>query len=246
MKQLNWIPGYKIVCKKLFKFVNYLSGYMKLLSLTLIIFFHSSFTARSQNWPACDSLEINCCTFDSLGPNTLTIYASNNSSELFGYPNFALLNTNMDTIAMETVNYFGISTGPQPHTLNILAPMTLPFTGYLYLFAWFQDTLPCVFPFTIPDTTTGISVIQQNVSLIEISPNPVLHENNISLNTGILPEGNASLTLFNMQGVQVINKEIIITPEKLSEIEIKNILPGIYVVRLQLHGQYYSTRFVKL
>jgi hypothetical protein len=78
------------------------------------------FFANAQNLPACDSLVITCCAFDSLGANTVTIFVSNPSSVLFDYPGFVLLDASMDTIAKETVNYFGIGTNPQPHTMNII------------------------------------------------------------------------------------------------------------------------------
>ena len=219
---------------------------MKLLKFYLLIFLLPAYAAQGQNWPACDSLEIDCCIFDSLGQNTVTLFATNQSSELFPYPSFALLDTNMDTIAMESVTYFGIGWSPQPHTLNLVAPLTLPFNGYLYLFSWMQDTLPCIFPFTIPDTTTGISIVPDKENLLDIFPNPVQQGNFVTINTGNLQPGNAKLTLWNMQGRMICNKDYQISPKKINKIEIDNILTGIYVIRLEQSGNFYTGRFVRL
>src|SRR6187549_2614975 len=111
---------------------------MKSLYLPVFFIFLSS-TCFIQNFPACVSLVINCFTYNTFGPNTISLTVSNNSSVLFDYPGFVLLDSNMDTIAIETVNYFGISTGPQTHTMNIVAPFTLPLSGYLNLYILFYD-----------------------------------------------------------------------------------------------------------
>jgi len=140
--------------------------------LLFLLIWLMSTVSHAQNLPACDSLIINCCTFDSVAPNTLTIYTGNYSSELFPYPGFILINTTLDTIlATESVTYFGISTGPQPHTMNITSPLVLPFSGYLQLYSWFYDSLACQIPFFIPDTVTGL--IQYPATTYELFPNPV-------------------------------------------------------------------------
>ena len=218
---------------------------MKRLKLVLFIFLIPVLTAKSQNWPACDSLIIDCCSFDSIAPNTVTLQASNYSSELFPYPNFVLLDSNMDTIAIEPVTYFGISTGPQPHTMTLVAPLTLPFNGYLYLFSWMQDTLPCIFPFTIPDTTTGISIID-DFDNITIFPNPVQYEHSIKINTTGLPAGFSRFTFWNMQGACVATEERTLKHAEFAEFEILSLLPGIYLMRMEQNGNFYSARFVKL
>ena len=66
----------------------------------------------------CDSLEINCCDFQLLGNDTISLSAQNNAqNEIFDYPGFLILANNGDTIAKETVNYFGIGSGEQTHYL---------------------------------------------------------------------------------------------------------------------------------
>jgi hypothetical protein len=49
--------------------------------------------------------------------NILHLEASNLSDDIFSYPGFVLYNTVGDTIAKETVNYFGIGWNYQSHDL---------------------------------------------------------------------------------------------------------------------------------
>ena len=128
--------------------------------ILLFFFLIQSFASFSQNWPACDSLEITCCQYNVFGPNTITITVTNNSSVLFDYPNFILFDSNMDTLAIETVTYFGIGSNPQPHTMNMVAPLNLPLTGYLNLYSLFGDTLTCSFQITIPDTVSNVTALE--------------------------------------------------------------------------------------
>src|SRR5690348_13010364 len=108
----------------------------KILLLSLL---QLSFFAKAQNLPSCDTLVINCCTLNSVGPNTITLYASNSSSNLFDYPGFIVLDAALDTIAKETVTYFGIGQGFQAHTMDIVAPLLLPFNGTLELHTLFYS-----------------------------------------------------------------------------------------------------------
>ena len=165
--------------------------------IILSVFLLAALSARSQNLPACDSLVINCCTFDSVGQNTLTLYASNHSSVLFDYPGFVLLDNAMDTIAKETVNYFGIGGGPQPHTLNIVAPLNLPFTGYLNLYTLFYVSLDCSFPFYIPDTVNGVRNLDNAVS-IKLSPNPAAQFTTIEAEG--FDAGGLTVSLYDISG----------------------------------------------
>ncbi len=141
---------------------------MKILTVFLIIFLLPEIS-RSQNIPACDSLVIECCSFD-VTQNTITLVASNYSSYLFDYPGFILYNSEMDTVAIETVNYFGISTD-QPHILDIIHPLELPLDGILELYVLFYDSLTCTFEVTIPDTVTTM-VNNDELVLMKVFPNP--------------------------------------------------------------------------
>jgi hypothetical protein len=176
---------------------------MKILIVFLIILL--SEISRSQNIPTCDSLVIECCSFD-VTQNTVKLIASNYSSYLFDYPGFILYNTDMDTVAFETVNYYGIST-EQPHWLNIIHPFSLPFDGILELYVLFYDSLTCTFEVTIPDTiTTGAKNIE--FKELRIFPNPVEDLLNIEFsNLETFKELN--LRIVNSLGQEKINYRLI-------------------------------------
>ncbi len=138
-------------------------------SIALIILFPLSIFA--QNPAECDSVYIDCCTFNTIAPNSVTIEAANHSSNIFSYPAFVLFDMNSDTIGIEEVFYFGIGYNYQPHTISLVAPLDLPFEGYLELHSGFLNALECTFPIYIPDSTTT-SVIEINKSLLSVYPNP--------------------------------------------------------------------------
>ncbi|MEI2825911.1 MAG: hypothetical protein V9F04_05505 [Dermatophilaceae bacterium] len=75
---------------------------------------------------ACDSLLINSISWDPFGDTAIVLSASNNSATLFDYPGFILFDDQGDTLAKETVNYFGISQGPQTHYLIVQPGATIP------------------------------------------------------------------------------------------------------------------------
>ncbi len=150
---------------------------------------------QAQNLPQCDSLIIDCCT---LGNDTIMLNASNTTTVLFDYPGFILFDSNMDTIAKENVNYFGISGGPQPHYMVVMAPLILPFTGYLNLYYMFYDSIGCSFPITIADTSTGIYSSAQKTS-VTVYPNP--SNGNFTLETNAL--SNQSVEIYNLVGEQI-------------------------------------------
>lgn len=119
---------------------------MKKLLFTLFTI-SSSFGFSQTN---CDSLIINCCDPSLLSNDTLTLTAQNEATmEIFGYPGFRLINGASTIVAEETVNYFGIGVFDQTHYLNVLQPISLPFTGVLELWGGFYDTLYCTYNVTI-------------------------------------------------------------------------------------------------
>jgi hypothetical protein len=192
-----------------------------LLILSLFLSFSNS---KGQNLPQCDSLVIQCCTFNALGPNTLTITVYNNSSYLFDYPNFVLFNPAMDTVAKETVTYFGIGTGPQQHTLDIITPITLPFNGILNLYALFCDSLCWSWPFYIPDTVTAISETGKDYSL-NIYPNPSEGKFTVSLPNEI---SKAELKIYDVTGTFVLQQHLSSYHEMLDV----NLNRGIYLLEI--------------
>jgi len=119
---------------------------------------------------ACDSVSVECCNF-YLTTNQLSVQVSNNSSYLFPYPGFILFNKDGDTIAKETVNYYGIGIYPQEHVLEYPEPPDLPFEGFLELFVDFYAAKACTFPIQIDDTvSTLVTGIPEEYVLLY--PNP--------------------------------------------------------------------------
>lgn len=159
----------------------------------------------AQNLPQCDSLVITCCDF---GNDTLGINVSNSTSVLFDYPGFILFDASMDTIAKESVTYFGISQGPQPHYMNVMATLNLPFTGFLCLYSNFYDSLDCTFPFTIADTASSVHDISVGISTI--FPNPSSGIFTVQLNQSL---NNFSARAINVLGECVFEKNYAHTNE---------------------------------
>lgn len=94
----------------------------------------------------CDSLDILSVQWAAFTPERIIITAANGSSDLFDYPGFVLLNTDGDTIAKETVNYFGIGQGPQPHSLDVMPGVVIDgstITGELHLWSDFYSQPEC-------------------------------------------------------------------------------------------------------
>lgn len=97
----------------------------------------------------CDSLNILELQYGAFNDSTVNVTVMNFSSTLFDYPGFILLDNNGDTVAIETVNYFGIGGGPQLHTLSIVPGMVPPsgtFVGELQLWTGFYTAQACLFP----------------------------------------------------------------------------------------------------
>ncbi|MBL8002482.1 MAG: hypothetical protein JNL05_11015 [Flavobacteriales bacterium] len=95
---------------------------------------------------ACDSLTLAPLTWHPFTDTALVLPVSNASSTLFDYPGFVLLNGQGDTLAQETVNYFGIGQGPQDHVLAVHTGAILPqvpFYGQLDLWTGFYVAQAC-------------------------------------------------------------------------------------------------------
>lgn len=139
-----------------------------LFKYTLFVFLTGFFGNSAWSQTNCDSLIIDCCDFQLIGNDTVFLTVENTATQAgYGYPGFILLNDMGDTMAMETVNYFGIGMGQQVHVLDVLNQIDIPFTGTLQLWGGFYDTLYCEFPVFI------IASIDENEHHIDVYPNPV-------------------------------------------------------------------------
>lgn len=93
----------------------------------------------------CDSLEIASIRYHAFTDTAIVLHVFNNSSQLFDYPNFVLFDESGDTLAVETVNFFGIASESW-HILDIHQDATLPnapFYGALHLWSDFTTVLEC-------------------------------------------------------------------------------------------------------
>ncbi|MGE0636435.1 MAG: T9SS type A sorting domain-containing protein [Bacteroidia bacterium] len=97
---------------------------------------------------ACDSLDVIYFGFNPFNSTELVVYVHNtNTVEFFSYPGFKLVDTKGDTVATETVNFFGISEYSAHRLVTTLAnyePGEV-FNGTLLLYTGFYDSLVCAF-----------------------------------------------------------------------------------------------------
>lgn len=104
---------------------------------------------------ACDSISIDA-KYAAFADTLIEVTAYNHGHTFYSYPGFILYNSSGDTVAKETVNFFGIGT-PSSHQLRV-RPGNLPgntFTGSLQLWTGFYTTLDCSYQMSFnlcPDT----------------------------------------------------------------------------------------------
>lgn len=96
----------------------------------------------------CTDLDILSVRYSPFSDSSVIVEVANSGSEIFSYPGFVLIHSNGDTLALETVNYFGI--GEQSvHQLavrpGIMAPTEM-FQGQLQLHTGFFNELACTWP----------------------------------------------------------------------------------------------------
>ena len=142
----------------------------------------------------CDSLEIISVHWGVFGTDRLVVTAANGSSDLFDYPGFVMLDMDGDTLARETVNYFGIGVFPQEHILEVVDGAVFDgntLQGQLHLWSGFYAEQECQFEETweLCPTTACTPVIPFLVNLgdaivaAEI-PYSVLDADGLALATG--------------------------------------------------------------
>lgn len=141
---------------------------MKSFLLTLAFFFSASICNVKAD--VCDSLEIISIGFNPFNLNEIVVYVYNhNQIEIFSYPGFKLVNNQGDTVASETVNYFGISQ-TSAHKLIVNTGFAgfqagEVFNGMLLLYISFYDSLVCSFPVSsvlLPETGCTDFIIFSN------------------------------------------------------------------------------------
>lgn len=209
---------------------------MKLTILILAIIISPLFV-WTQSLPECDSVFIDCCSFNTFTSNTVTIEVSNYSSNIFSYPGFILFNANMDTMAIETVDYYGIG-WEQTHILNVVHPVNLPFEGLLELHTGFYSSLACSFPVSIADTTlTAINKVENQ--FLKVSPNPVKDILTIAI---AVPKSVDKFTIINVNG-SIVQKQ---HNPGTNTINVSNLNPGVYFIMIyKKDGTLNRSTFIK-
>lgn len=103
------------------------------------------FTVTGGAPTACDSLVLASISWAPFTDTALMVHVFNATSELFDYPAFVVLGNSGDTLAKETVNFFGI--GQESWHLLTIRPGAVvpdgPFTGRLELWKLFNTVLAC-------------------------------------------------------------------------------------------------------
>ncbi len=137
------------------------------------------FTVSGGQSPACDSLDIPLVRWSPFDEGLIEVTAANWSSDLFGYPGFVLLDGQGDTLGQELVNYFGIGTDPQVHTLIVppgAAVPAGPFLGTLHLWTSFYSDAACTFTLPLdlcpqdPCVPLAVHIVNQGVPGAVSSP----------------------------------------------------------------------------
>jgi hypothetical protein len=113
----------------------------------------------------CDSLHVLSLNYDPMHPDSVHVIVKNESSIIFGYPSFAILNANEDTMALESVAYFGIGNYPQSHIMKVEQPFigNQINGGKLILMGGFGDTAACIFDEQIILCTDSCSPMRVSV-----------------------------------------------------------------------------------
>lgn len=201
--------------------------------LALLFFFVALLFAgqsQAQSLTACDSVYITNFRFDTT-PGQLALDAANESHILFGYPGFIFFDSNMDTLAKETVNYFGIGNFPQPHKMVIQNTINLPQAGFLGLTVGFHDTLLCLWPITLQDTPVAIT--EAMYGEVDLYPNPATNLVRLKWTLEGL-DAPTSATVFNLNG-QIV--------AELPRLDLNPVFsvsdwpPGLYLVQIRTADQ---------
>lgn len=115
---------------------------MKRLLTTLLVLISIVAAAQTE----CDSVDVLSVQYSPFTDTLIIVEVTNeNQNEIFSYPGFVLLNDDNDTVAVETVNYFGIGS-ESIHTLEVRPGVQNPqenFIGTLKLYSGFYDTFEC-------------------------------------------------------------------------------------------------------
>lgn len=146
-----------------------------------------TFTVSAGGFP-CGDMQLGV-HWHAFADTAIVVHAMNNGVEVFSYPNFILYDAQGDTLAIETVNFFGIGQDSW-HVLRVVDGATLPnvFNGTLELWTGFTTTLACSW--------------EHSFELCPPPPCAPLYPT-IMNNGGALVLGTFTYVIHNAQGAQV-------------------------------------------
>ena len=180
---------------------------------------------------SCDSVQISSIELSSNSP-TIEVWVKNTNLDYIAYPGFIMFDSNGDTLAQESIFYFGIGSNYQIHHLDILNPINLPLSGNLELHSWFYDSLVCTFPYTMD------SVLRIDFSLtnkIKIFPNPTKNNINISLDNF---NGKIRTEVFDVIGNRLQNSNE-------TTISLLGYAKGIYILKVTYDDRVDEVKVIK-
>lgn len=112
----------------------------------ILLIFAATSHVSAQN--SCDNLQLDDVRYHAFSDTLINVYCSNwNQTEIFSYPGFLLRNANGDSVAAETVNYFGIGNA-HVASMRIVDGATFEnnlISGTLELWTGFYDALACTY-----------------------------------------------------------------------------------------------------
>lgn len=203
---------------------------MSRIVFSLVVIMSFSLNNRMYTQPfTCDSILITNFDYTPDSLNRISLFAANANMDLISYPGFVVLNHLGDTMAKETVNYFGIGFFPQQHFLEVYQPITNSFAGTIELHSWFYDSLRCVFPFTLDTTLSNMNDIINDISLY---PNPT--KDLVFINGKL---NNVDFKIYDSFGR-------LIQTGCGNTFDLKNYKNGVYLVKLQ--SGYHCKNFILL
>lgn len=105
-----------------------------------------TFTVSGGGGSPCDGLNLLSVRWQAFSDTALVVHVENSAGETFPYPSFILFDPDGDTLAVESVFFFGIASESW-HVLRIVDGATIPevpFFGRLELWTNFTSELACV------------------------------------------------------------------------------------------------------
>jgi len=180
---------------------------------------------------SCDSVQISSIEL-SLNSPTVEMWVKNTNLDYIAYPGFIMFDYNGDTLAQESIFYFGIGSNYQVHHLDILNPINLPLSGNLELHSWFYDSLVCTFPYTMD---SALKLDFSLINKIKIFPNPTKENINISLHNF---NGKIQTEVYDLIGnrLQTTNE---------TTISLRDYARGIYILKLSYGDRVEEVKVIK-